>query len=74
MSSPNLFGTGIAVSLLSDIKLMSCIAIIIKRVDLIGQAAFPGALMNLLDVAWIYVHILGLLWLTVQGILVYICL
>lgn len=62
MSSPTLFSTGVnfkefTVSLGSDVKLMSCIAVIIKRVGLIGQAAFPGTLMYLLNVAWIYVHI-----------------
>lgn len=62
VSSPTLFSTGFnyrefTVSLLTDVELTSCIAVIIKRVDLIGQAAFPGTLMYLLNVAWIYVYI-----------------
>lgn len=57
-----LFSTGFnfkefTVSLLSDVGLTSCIAVIIKRIDSVRQAAFPGTLMYLLNVAWIYVYI-----------------
>lgn len=44
-------------SLLSDMELTSCIAVIIKKVDLIGQVDFPDTLMYLMNVAWIYVYI-----------------
>lgn len=57
MSSPTFRFKDFTVSLLSDVELTSCIAVTIKRVDLIGQAAFLGTLMYSLNVAWIDVHI-----------------
>lgn len=62
----------LTVSLPSDMERASCIAVVIKRIDLTRQAVFPGTLMYLLTVAWVYVYISVIYIYTHPGVYMFV--